>query len=56
MTPTGIVLLVAEHLEALGVTYVLVGSLARSARGVPRSANDADIVVPLKRALTEGLA
>jgi hypothetical protein len=55
MTPTEIVLLVAEHLEALGVPYVLVGSLASSARGVPRSTNDADIVVQLEREHIEPL-
>jgi hypothetical protein len=47
VTPVDIVLLVARTLESLGVPYVLVGSLASSARGVPRSTNDADIVAAL---------
>lgn len=49
MTPTEIVLLVARTLESLGVPYVLVGSLASSARGVPRATNDADMVVGLRQ-------
>lgn len=49
MTPTEIVLLVARVFEALGVPYVLVGSLASSARGVPRATNDADLVVELRQ-------
>ncbi|MEW5983298.1 MAG: hypothetical protein AB1806_13155 [Acidobacteriota bacterium] len=48
MTPTEIVLLVARTLESLDVPYVLVGSLASSARGVPRATNDADMVVELR--------
>jgi len=48
VTPTEIVLLVAEVLDALGVPYVVVGSLASSARGVPRSTNDADVVAQLE--------
>jgi len=47
VTPTDIVLLVASLFDTLGVPYVVVGSLASSARGVPRSTNDADIVADL---------
>ena len=55
MTPTDIVLLVADTFDALGVPYVLVGSLASSARGVPRSTNDADIVAALRHTHVEPL-
>ena len=48
MTPTEIVLLVAGVLDELGAPYVLVGSLASSAHGIPRSTNDADLVVQLE--------
>ena len=39
----------ARVFEALGVPYVFVGSLASSARGVPRATNDADLVVELRQ-------
>lgn len=48
MTLTAVVGLVAAALDAAGVAYVLVGSLASSARGYPRATNDADLVADLR--------
>jgi hypothetical protein len=39
---------VVAALEGLDVPYVLVGSIASSARGIPRTTNDADIVADLR--------
>jgi hypothetical protein len=36
---------VVEHLDAVGIPYMLVGSLASSARGLPRTTNDADLLI-----------
>jgi hypothetical protein len=47
MSPTQVLLLVTQILDRLGVAYVVVGSLASSARGIPRSTNDADLVADL---------
>lgn len=47
MSPTQVLLLVTQVLDGLGVAYVVVGSLASSARGIPRSTNDADLVADL---------
>jgi hypothetical protein len=41
--------LVVAALDAAGVAYVLVGSLASSAHGFPRATNDADLVADLRR-------
>ena len=43
-----VMLHVVRVLDELGVEYVLVGSVASSARGFPRSTNDADIVADLR--------
>ena len=40
--------LVLDAIEDLGLTYMIVGSLASNAYGVPRATQDADIVVQLK--------
>lgn len=42
------VIAVGEKLDAVGCRWLLVGSLASSVRGVPRSTLDADIVADLK--------
>jgi hypothetical protein len=42
-----VTLLVVERLEALGIPYVLGGSLASSAHGIFRATNDVDILVDL---------
>jgi hypothetical protein len=47
MTPTEILLHVASLLDSLGVPHAVVGSMASSAWGFPRSTNDADIVAEL---------
>ena len=47
MTPTEVLLLVASVLDSLGVAHAVVGSMASSAWGFPRSTNDADIVAEL---------
>jgi hypothetical protein len=46
---TDVLLHVVRVLDGLGVPYVVVGSLASSARGLPRTTNDADIVADLGR-------
>jgi hypothetical protein len=45
---TDVLLRVVAVLDRLGVPYVVVGSLASSARGFPRTTNDADIVADLR--------
>jgi hypothetical protein len=47
---------VLELLERLGVRYVVGGSFASSAHGVPRSTNDADVVVEMSASQARGLA
>lgn len=47
--PLHVTLQVLDVLEELGVPYVLVGSLATSAVGVPRSTIDSDVVADLRR-------
>jgi hypothetical protein len=51
-----ITLLVTEVLESLDVPYALVGSLASSFHGFPRSTNDADLAVALRAGHVAGLA
>lgn len=46
-TPTEVLLEVARVLEELQISYVVVGSFASSAGGVPRATVDADIVAEL---------
>ena len=48
MNITEVLLQVVTVLDRLGVPYVVVGSLASSARGFPRTTNDADIVADLR--------
>jgi hypothetical protein len=48
VNPTEILLQVATLLEALGVPYAVVGSMASSAWGFPRTTNDADLVAELQ--------
>lgn len=43
-----ITLLVSRALEALGIPHAIVGSLASSLHGIPRSTNDADIVASMR--------
>ncbi len=47
---------VLELLDGLGVRYVVGGSFASSAHGVPRSTNDADVVVDMSVSQAQGLA
>jgi hypothetical protein len=47
--PVTILLLVARTLESLGIPYCVGGSFASSFYGVPRSTNDVDVVVALRR-------
>lgn len=44
----GITALVTAELNRLGVVHVVVGSLASSLHGLPRSTNDVDIVAALR--------
>lgn len=48
MTPTEILLRVSAVLESLGVPHAVVGSMASSAWGFPRSTNDVDLVADLR--------
>lgn len=47
MTPTEILLRVSRVLDSLDVPHAVVGSMASSAWGFPRTTNDADIVAEL---------
>lgn len=53
--PLAVTLLVIDVLEALGVTYVVGGSLASALYGVSRSTLDADIVAELRAEHAERL-
>lgn len=53
--PVAITLEVTQHLEALGIAYMLVGSVASSLLGVARSTIDADIVADLRTEHAESL-
>jgi len=48
MSPLGVLGLVVSRFEQAGVPYVVAGSFASSAYGVPRSTMDADVVGDLK--------
>ena len=45
--PVAVALAMAAALDALGVTYVIGGSLASSVHGEPRATNDVDLVAAL---------
>ena len=45
----------AQHLERLGISYVVVGSVASSVHGEPRGTLDVDIVVRLRASEVEAL-
>jgi hypothetical protein len=53
--PIETALLVARHLDALGVLHTIGGSIASSFAGEPRSTVDIDIVVALEERHVEGL-
>lgn len=55
MTPDAALVSVLAALEAAGVPYMIVGSLASNFHGVPRSTRDADIVVQLSAGSLERL-
>lgn len=46
--PVAVTLLVIEALEALGVPYLIGGSLASAVHGVARTTLDADLVADLR--------
>jgi len=46
--PVAVTLLVVEALEALGVPYLIGGSLASAVHGVARATVDADLVADLR--------
>jgi hypothetical protein len=48
--PLAIAVTVARHLEAIGISYTVGGSIASSVAGEPRSTLDIDIVVALTEA------
>lgn len=56
MEPDQAVAAVIDALDALGVEYMVVGSLSSNFYGVPRSTEDADIVVELSRTSLKELA
>lgn len=45
---TGVLRRVTQVLQRLGIDYVVGGSLASSALGIPRSTNDADLVADIR--------
>ena len=55
MNITDVLLQVVTVLDRLGVPYVVVGSLASSARKFPRTTNDANIVADLRSEHTDPL-
>jgi hypothetical protein len=54
--PIAVTLLVIQSLEALGVTYLIGGSLASAVHGVVRATLDADLVADLRPEHAEPLA
>jgi hypothetical protein len=54
--PLAVTMRVARALEGLGLRYLVGGSLASSLHGVPRSTNDADLVVELPGSKIDALA
>src|SRR5437762_9334559 len=48
MTPFEVLVLVVSNLDELGIPYMIGGSFASSAHGVPRSTLDADLVIDLR--------
>jgi hypothetical protein len=52
--PIAVTLLVARVLDDLAVPYAVVGSLASSFHGIPRSTNDVDLVAALRVELVTG--
>lgn len=50
LSPAEVLLQVARALEDLGIPYVVVGSFASSARGIPRATNDVDFVADIQPA------
>lgn len=56
MTADDAVVAVLDALAAVGVPYMLVGSLASNIHGIPRSTRDADIVVELDPGQLDRLA
>jgi hypothetical protein len=48
MSQPELVTRVVQVLDALGVEYLITGSIASSAQGVPRSTHDVDLVVALR--------
>jgi len=54
--PVAVTLLVIEALDALGVPYLIGGSLASAVHGVARATMDTDLVADLRLEHTEQLA
>lgn len=54
--PIAVTLEVVRALDALGVAYLVGGSLASSVHGIPRSTHDLDLLVELPGAKVEPLA
>ena len=55
MEPTDLLLIVADVLKGLNVSYLTVGSMASIAYGEPRLTNDIDIVADLRLELVDSL-
>ena len=55
MSPFEVLRLIVSNLERLKIPYMVGGSFASSAHGVPRSTLDADLIVDLKRQDVGGL-
>lgn len=56
MTLAEVLRLVITRLDNLGIPYMVAGSFASAAHGVPRSSVDADVIVDLKLAQAPALA
>ncbi|MCK6537773.1 MAG: hypothetical protein L6Q84_32770 [Polyangiaceae bacterium] len=54
--PIAVTLEVVRALDALGISYLVGGSLASSVHGIPRSTHDLDLLVELPGAKVEPLA
>ncbi len=56
MTADDAVMAVLDAFEAVGVPYMIVGSLASNFHGIPRSTRDADFVVEMSPGILDRLA
>jgi len=53
MTPEDVLTLLLSKLDECGISYMIAGSFASNMHGVPRSTQDADVVIDPDRASLE---